>query len=67
MRHLNYNPGGRSLLESDSKVSSAVKGCLVCAGCAVVAATGFDVFVGGMSDGSPSSGMRFLTDLGLGL
>ena len=23
MRRLNYNPGGRSLLESDSKVSSA--------------------------------------------
>ena len=67
MRRLNYNPGGRSLLESDSKVSSAVKRCSACAGCAVVSATGFGVFFGGMPDGSPGSDVRFLTDLGLGL
>ena len=65
---LNYNPGGRSLLlESVSKVSSAANRCLVCAGFAVVSATGFDVFIGSMPDGSPSSDVRFLTDLGLGL
>ena len=48
-------------------MSSAVKRCSACAGCAVVSATGFDVFVGGMPDGSPSSDMHFLTDLDLGL
>ena len=53
MRRLNYNPGGRSLLESDSKVSSG----LACAG--------FGVFFGGMPDGSTGSDVHFLTDLGL--
>ena len=55
MRRLNYNPGGRSLLESDSKVSSGS------------ACAGFGVFFGGIPDGSPGSDVRFLTDLSLGL
>ena len=48
-------------------MSSAGDGCSVCAGCAVVSVTGFDVLVGGVPDGSPSSDVRFLTGLGLGL
>ena len=65
---LSYNPGGRSLLlESVSKVSPAANRCSACAGFAVVSVTVFDVFVGGMPDGSPSSYVRFFTDLGLGL
>ena len=50
---LSYNPGGRSLLlESVSKVSSAANSCSSCAGFAMVSVTVFDVFVGGMPDGS---------------
>ena len=65
---LSYNPGGRSLLlESVSKVSSAAKRFSSCAGCSVVLVTVFDVFVGGMPDGSPSFDVHFLTALGLGL
>ena len=65
---LSYNPGGRSLLlESVSKVLSAANRCSSCAGFAVVLVTVFDVFVGGMPDGSPSSDVHFFTDLGLGL